>query len=56
MPANSRQRSFAGPAAEAATWIKSYADAGVSHIMPRFAGGHVRHLEIAAKIKRDLGW
>src|SRR5690242_19677573 len=51
-----RQRSFAGPAAKAAAWIKSYADAGVQHIMLRFAGEHERHLDIAAKIKRDLGW
>lgn len=51
-----RQRSFAGPAAEAAAWIKSYADAGAAHIMLRFAGDHERHLDIAAKIKRDLGW
>jgi probable F420-dependent oxidoreductase len=51
-----RQRSFAGPVAAAAAWIKSYADAGVTHIMLRFAGDHERHLELAAKIKRDLGW
>jgi alkanesulfonate monooxygenase SsuD/methylene tetrahydromethanopterin reductase-like flavin-dependent oxidoreductase (luciferase family) len=51
-----RQRAFAGPAAKAAAWIKSYADAGVQHIMLRFAGEHERHLDIAAKIKRDLGW
>jgi hypothetical protein len=29
---------------------------GVTHIMLRFAGDHERHLEIASKIKRDLGW
>jgi len=51
-----RQRSFAGPAAKAAAWIKSYADAGAQHIMLRFAGEHERHLDIAAGIKRDLGW
>jgi probable F420-dependent oxidoreductase len=51
-----RQRSFAGPVAEAAAWIKSYADAGVTHIMLRFAGDHDRHLELGARIKRDLGW
>ncbi|HEY6983984.1 LLM class flavin-dependent oxidoreductase [Reyranella sp.] len=51
-----RQRSFAGPVAAAAAWIKSYADAGVTHIMLRFAGDHERHLDLAAKIKRDLGW
>lgn len=51
-----RQRSFAGPAAEAASWIKSYADAGATHLMLRFAGDHERHLEAASRIKRDLGW
>ena len=51
-----RQRSFAGPAAKAAAWIQSYADSGVGHVMLRFAGDHERHLEIASKIKRDLGW
>jgi alkanesulfonate monooxygenase SsuD/methylene tetrahydromethanopterin reductase-like flavin-dependent oxidoreductase (luciferase family) len=51
-----RQRSFAGPVAEAAAWIKSYADAGAKHIMLRFAGDHDRHLELGSRIKRDLGW
>jgi alkanesulfonate monooxygenase SsuD/methylene tetrahydromethanopterin reductase-like flavin-dependent oxidoreductase (luciferase family) len=51
-----RQRSFAGPVAAAAAWIKSYADAGATHIMLRFAGDHDRHLELGARIKRDLGW
>ena len=51
-----RQRCFAGPAAGAAAWIKSYADAGVTHLMLRFAGDHERHLEAASRIKRDLGW
>jgi probable F420-dependent oxidoreductase len=51
-----RQRSYAGPAAGAAAWIKSYADAGATHLMLRFAGDHDRHLEVAARIKRDLGW
>jgi hypothetical protein len=51
-----RQRSFAGAASGAAAWIKGYADAGATHIMLRFAGDHERHLEIASRIKRDLGW
>ncbi|MPZ30518.1 MAG: LLM class flavin-dependent oxidoreductase [Rhodospirillales bacterium] len=51
-----RQKSFAGPAAEAAAWIKSYADAGATHLVLRFAGDHDRHLEAAARIRRDLGW
>jgi len=51
-----RQKSFAGPAAAAAAWIKSYADAGATHLVLRFAGDHARHLETAAQIRRDLGW
>ena len=51
-----RQKSFAGPAAEAAAWLKSYADAGATHLVLRFAGDHDRHLETAARIRRDLGW
>src|SRR6185436_9224795 len=51
-----RQRSFAGPVAGAAAWIKRYADAGATHIMLRFAGDHERHLDLAAGIKRELGW
>ena len=51
-----RQRSYAGPASGAAAWLKSYADAGATHLMLRFAGDHERHLEVASRIKRDLGW
>ena len=51
-----RQRCFAGPAEGAGAWIKSYADAGATHLMLRFAGDHERHLEVASRIKRDLGW
>ncbi|MDP2333511.1 MAG: LLM class flavin-dependent oxidoreductase [Reyranella sp.] len=51
-----RQMSYAGPAAGAAAWIKSYADAGASHLVLRFAGDHERHLEIVARLRRDLGW
>lgn len=51
-----RQMSYAGPAAGAAAWIKSYADAGASHLVLRFAGDHERHLEIVSRLRRDLGW
>ena len=51
-----RQMSYAGPAAGAAAWLKSYADAGASHLVLRFAGDHERHLETAARLKRGLGW
>ncbi len=51
-----RQMSYAGPAAGAAAWLKAYADAGVSHLVLRFAGDHERHLETAGRLRRDLGW
>jgi probable F420-dependent oxidoreductase len=51
-----RQMSYAGPAAGAAAWLKSYADAGASHLVLRFAGDHERHLETAARLRRGLGW
>jgi probable F420-dependent oxidoreductase len=51
-----RQRCYAGPAKGAAAWLKSYADAGATHLMLRFAGDHERHLDLASRIKRDLGW
>ena len=59
MPAaetRNRERCFAGTEAGAAAWIKSYADAGASHIVLRFAGDNERHLDIAARIRRELGW
>jgi alkanesulfonate monooxygenase SsuD/methylene tetrahydromethanopterin reductase-like flavin-dependent oxidoreductase (luciferase family) len=59
MPAaetRARERCFAGTQAGATAWIKSYADAGAAHIMLRFAGDNERHLELAAKIRRGLGW
>ena len=59
MPASEtrkRQMSYAGSAAGAAAWMKAYADAGASHLVLRFAGDHERHLEAAARIRRDLGW
>jgi len=51
-----RERCFAGTEAGAAAWIKSYADAGATHIMLRFAGDNERHLGIASRIRRTLGW
>jgi alkanesulfonate monooxygenase SsuD/methylene tetrahydromethanopterin reductase-like flavin-dependent oxidoreductase (luciferase family) len=59
MPAavtRNRERCFAGTEAAAAAWIKSYADAGASHILLRFAGDNERHLDIANRIRRGLGW
>jgi alkanesulfonate monooxygenase SsuD/methylene tetrahydromethanopterin reductase-like flavin-dependent oxidoreductase (luciferase family) len=51
-----RQMCYAGPAAGASNWLKSYADAGASHLVLRFAGEHEKQLEIVARMRRDLGW
>ncbi|MGH8431079.1 MAG: LLM class flavin-dependent oxidoreductase, partial [Solimonas sp.] len=51
-----RQMSYAGSANGASAWLKAYADAGATHLVLRFAGDHERHLEIAARLRRDLGW
>ena len=51
-----RQMSYAGPADGAAAWLKSYADAGASHLVLRFAGDHERQLETAAQMRQKLGW
>ncbi|MFZ5782209.1 MAG: LLM class flavin-dependent oxidoreductase [Pseudomonadota bacterium] len=50
------QRSFAGTPEAAAAWMKSYVDAGVTHLVLRFAGDHERHLETATRIRRGFGW
>jgi len=52
----SHQACFAGPAAEAAAWLKGYADAGASHLVLRFAGDHQNQLETVARLRKDLGW
>ena len=36
--------------------MKAYVDAGAQHLVLRFAGDHERHLEIAAGLRRTLGW
>ena len=51
-----RQMCFAGPAAGAAAWLKSYADAGASHLVLRFAGDPERQMETAARMRQELGW
>ena len=59
MPADvtrKRQMSYAGPAAGAAAWLKSYADGGASQLVLRFAGDHERQLGTAAKMRQTLGW
>jgi alkanesulfonate monooxygenase SsuD/methylene tetrahydromethanopterin reductase-like flavin-dependent oxidoreductase (luciferase family) len=51
-----RQMCYAGPAEGAAAWLKSYADAGASHLVLRFAGEHERQLQIVSRLRRDLRW
>lgn len=51
-----RQMCYAGPAAGAAQWLKSYADAGASHLVLRFAGEHEQQLDTVARLRRELGW
>jgi alkanesulfonate monooxygenase SsuD/methylene tetrahydromethanopterin reductase-like flavin-dependent oxidoreductase (luciferase family) len=49
-----RQMSYAGPATGAAAWLKSYADAGASHLVLRFAGEHDRQLDIVSGLRHEL--
>jgi probable F420-dependent oxidoreductase len=51
-----RQANYAGPAAGAAVWLKSYIDEGASHLVLRFAGDHERNLETFARLRGELGW
>jgi alkanesulfonate monooxygenase SsuD/methylene tetrahydromethanopterin reductase-like flavin-dependent oxidoreductase (luciferase family) len=51
-----RQMCYAGPAKGAAAWLKSYADAGASHLVLRFAGEHERQLQIVSRLRGPLGW
>jgi alkanesulfonate monooxygenase SsuD/methylene tetrahydromethanopterin reductase-like flavin-dependent oxidoreductase (luciferase family) len=46
-----RQACYAGPPAGVAEWLDSYAGAGASHLVLRFAGDHQRHLEAIARIR-----
>lgn len=46
---------YAGSASGAAEWLDKYAQAGVNHLVLRFAGDHERHLEAVAKIREQIG-
>lgn len=50
-----RQACYAGPADGLAAWLDSYAAAGASHLVLRFAGEHERHLDTVAKVIREPG-
>ena len=51
-----RQANYAGPAAGAGAWLKSYADEGASHLVLRFAGDAERTMETIARLRGELGW
>jgi alkanesulfonate monooxygenase SsuD/methylene tetrahydromethanopterin reductase-like flavin-dependent oxidoreductase (luciferase family) len=50
-----RQATYAGPAEGAAAWLRSWVDAGVSHLVLRFAGDHPQHLETVSRLRGRIG-
>jgi alkanesulfonate monooxygenase SsuD/methylene tetrahydromethanopterin reductase-like flavin-dependent oxidoreductase (luciferase family) len=50
-----RQAGYAGAASGLAEWLQGYVEAGASHLILRFAGDHVRHLEAVAALRGQLG-
>src|SRR6266699_1047536 len=50
-----RQATYAGPAEGAAAWLRSWVDAGVSHLVLRFAGDHQQHLETVSRLREQIG-
>jgi alkanesulfonate monooxygenase SsuD/methylene tetrahydromethanopterin reductase-like flavin-dependent oxidoreductase (luciferase family) len=50
-----RQACFAGAPAEGAAWVRSFVEAGASHLCLRFTGDHERHLETVAKLRAQIG-
>jgi alkanesulfonate monooxygenase SsuD/methylene tetrahydromethanopterin reductase-like flavin-dependent oxidoreductase (luciferase family) len=50
------QASYAGPAAGAAEYLKSRAEAGAHHLIVRFTGEHERNLETLAAMRGQLDW
>ncbi len=49
-----RQATYAGPAEGAAQWLSSWAKAGASHLVLRFAGDHQRHLDAISKLRDSI--
>jgi len=49
-----RQACYAGPGEGLTEWLQGYASAGTQHLVLRFAGDHVRHLETVAAIRGML--
>jgi probable F420-dependent oxidoreductase len=50
-----RQASYAGPASGAAEWLSRWVEAGVQHLVLRFAGDPERHLEMVSKLRPQIG-
>ena len=51
-----RQACFGGPAQAVAEWIAGFIEAGVEHLVLRFAGEHEQHLELMAELRARHGW
>jgi len=51
-----RQACYAGPREGLGAWLKSYADAGVSHLMLRFAGDHEQQMDAVARLRPTIAW
>lgn len=49
-----RQECFAGPAAGLAPYLAGFAKAGARHLIVRFAGDQVAHLEAVARVRREM--
>jgi hypothetical protein len=39
-----------------APFLMSYAQAGATHLVVRFAGEHERHMAALARVRTSLGW
>jgi alkanesulfonate monooxygenase SsuD/methylene tetrahydromethanopterin reductase-like flavin-dependent oxidoreductase (luciferase family) len=50
-----RQATYAGPAEGAAAWLASWVEAGVGHLVLRFAGDHNRHLDAVSRLRDKIG-
>jgi alkanesulfonate monooxygenase SsuD/methylene tetrahydromethanopterin reductase-like flavin-dependent oxidoreductase (luciferase family) len=50
-----RQATYAGPAEGAAAWLASWVEAGVGHLVLRFAGDHQRHLDAVSRLRDKIG-
>jgi len=49
-----RQANYAGPASGAVEWLGKWIEAGVTHLVCRFAGDAERQLELVARLREQL--